>query len=223
VVFVSIDDIEVRRHPILLRDLRLDLSVVGFTPRSYGGALEFFTRLAERLRFDHLSWGSLKKLKRLGADVREVCDLGVLLDELSRKKVFLVWVPENTHFFNPSGFDPSKCESRVYALFVDEGSPLRHFFLVSKDDPRVRGASAYSIIGFSPWHPEFFGLRADFIEDPEEVYDWDVPEDFKRRVVELAKDPELHIDVYYSPCDSEHELRLSLIKDLLELKKSGLL
>jgi hypothetical protein len=121
VVYFMIDDIHMNDY-----ELFIDSSVKGFSPKGSSDVMELITKVAKRLTFDYF---------KVWKEWYELSHFGYLMSELSREKVYLVTIPENTHnyvegkkyvFGEGDAFDP------IIDIYVDRGSPVRHIYKVYK-------------------------------------------------------------------------------------------
>jgi hypothetical protein len=198
VVYVSVDDVVVDENRFFV-----DLTVMGFKPAGCVEAVDFLTGLFERMEFDYTS-------PRVPARLRK---LGYYIAELSRRKIYLGTVPENTYFWTP-GWEPSEDDKPV-CVFVDAGSPLRHAYIAyhSREAP---GATAYWLMGGHFHSAEHISIKADFHEgEPACTAPWCVK--YLKGVRDKIHLKELHVGVYPAPVSEEHARNLSLVAKALKL------
>jgi hypothetical protein len=204
-VYVSIDDWRAERcGECGYRKLFIDMTVVGFLPRARREVAEFFTKLFAGLCFNAQGYTGLLGL------------LGYFFDELGREKIYLTTIPADTHLTRITE------ETESVDVFVDVGSPFRHFIYVAEDEPRYSpglGVHAYRMVGSNEY--ETFDVRADFFEDAEAFSQqcaapWCTPE-FLDEVGVLASDGEVHVATYPHPVDAEHERLLRIMEKVLKL------
>jgi hypothetical protein len=69
-------------------ELFIDSSVKGFSPKGSSDVMELITKVAKRLTFDYF---------KVWKEWYELSHFGYLMSELSREKVYLVTIPENTN------------------------------------------------------------------------------------------------------------------------------
>jgi hypothetical protein len=121
VVYFMIDDMHMNDY-----ELFIDSSVKGFSPKGSSDVMELITKVAKRLKFDYL------EARR---EWYELSQFGYFMSELSREKVYLVTIPENTHnYVEGRKYDLFSKENTVVDpiidIYVDRGSPVRHFYKV---------------------------------------------------------------------------------------------
>jgi hypothetical protein len=208
-VYVSIDD---WRAEVCgecgYRKLFIDMTVVGFLPQARREVAEFFTKLFAGLCFKTRSYTGLLGL------------LGYFFDELGREKIYLTTIPVDTHLMHVAE------GAETVDVFVDVGSPFRHFIYVAEDGPRYSlrpGVRAYRMVGSNEY--ETFDVRADFFEDAEIFLlecraSWCTPE-FLDKVGALASDKEMHVVTYPHPVNEEHKRLLRIMEKALELANKG--
>ena len=204
-VYVSIDDWRAERcGECGYKKLFIDMTVVGYLPRSRREVAEFFAKLFAGLRFDARGYTGLLDL------------LSRFFDELGREKIYLATIPVDTHLTRVTE------ETETVDVFVDVGSPFRHFIYVTEDEPRYSlrlGVRAYRMVGSNEY--ETFDVRADFFEDAE-TFSWEcraswcTPE-FLDKVGALASDKEIHVATYPHPVNEEHKRLLRVMEKALEL------
>jgi hypothetical protein len=204
-VYVSIDDWSAERCEVCgFSKLYIDMTVVGFSPQTRRETAEFFTKLFAGLQFDARGYTGLLDL------------LSHFFDELGREKIYLTTIPMDTH---------TKCiteSTETVDVFVDVGSPFRHFLYVTETEPYYRSGSrvrAYRMVGSNEC--ESFDVRADFFEDAEDfslecAAPWCTPE-FLEGVGALASDREIHVSTYPHPVNEEHARLLRIMKKALQL------
>lgn len=206
-VYVSIDDWSAERcGECGYRKLFIDMTVVGYLPRSRREVAEFFAKLFEGLRFDAQGRGGLLDF------------LSYFFDELGREKIYLATIPADTRSTHVAE------GAETVDVFVDAGSPFRHFIYVAEDEPRYSlrpSVRAYRMVGSN--ERETFDVRADFFEDAETFSlecraSWCTPE-FLDKVGALANDAEVHVATYPHPVNEEHERLLRIMEKALELAK----
>jgi hypothetical protein len=198
VVYVSVDDVVVDGNRFFV-----DLTVMGFKPAGCVEAVDFLAGLFGRMRFDYTS-------PRVPARLRK---LGYYMAELSRRKIYLGAVPENTYFWTPE-WKPSEDDKPV-CVFVDTGSPLRHAYIAyhSRGAP---GAVSCWLMGGHFHSAEHISVKADFHEgEPACTAPWCVK--YLEGIRGKIRSRELHVGVYPAPVSEEHARNLSLIAEALKL------
>ncbi|MEM4592467.1 MAG: hypothetical protein QW196_03615 [Sulfolobales archaeon] len=130
---------------------RLYLEVSGLSRRSPSDVLEFLTAWAESLGFDYI----------VRSD--ELHDWGYFIAELSRGKIPLGVIPANTRHFTVG--EPVDCsKERCLHLFVDVGSPVRHFYAVYCEERSNRETSCL-VHGVGILIDERFRVDVDIVEN----------------------------------------------------------
>lgn len=130
---------------------RLYLEVHGRGLRNPNKVVELLTSWAESLRFDYTN--------RSG----ELSAWGYFLAELSRKKMLLGVIPEDTYgFTHDASVDCSR--EKCLHLFIDAGSPVRHIYTVFCEN-RVDTELRCCIRGIGIFAEERFWINVDAIEE----------------------------------------------------------
>jgi hypothetical protein len=158
--------------------LDMDAVVVGFVPKDHVEGMNFITSMFRKLEFDYVG------IKGLSDVIR---GFGYIVNELSRDKIFLTVIPENTYFYSnciESRFSDDNCVP-VY-VFVDVGSPFRRFYVV-----KVSGGynKTYFIKAYGH---ERISLHIMFYEDLPTRYTQFWPINEYKRNYELIYDKELY-------------------------------
>ena len=200
-VYVSLDDIVIERIGVQL-SLILDMHVVGFVPEDHREVMGFLTEVFERLQVDYLR-----------IPPGELHDLGYMVVELSREKIYLTTIPDNTYSYDrctSSGFKDWGCVP-VY-VYVDVGSPFRHFFHVHRVSPRFDSDASYTVYGVRYDGTEYVCIMVDFFRVLPLCTASFCTEEFKETVERLAADREIHVGVYPDANKRTKKLAEALLK-----------
>jgi len=141
-VQVIINDISVRGDKFVI-----DMTVIG-AQSNFKDVMEFLTRFFSKLKFDY------NKCR----DPR-VAQLGYYINDLTREKIFIGKIPENTYILlgNPENAieEAARLGCDIVDLFVDAGSPLKHVYIVKKH-PRRDGTYKAYIVGLGYAHEDVY-------------------------------------------------------------------
>jgi hypothetical protein len=169
--------------------LFMDIDVFGYVPEDPVKGIEVLTEVFRRLRFNYLNHRYWRTT--LGK-------IGYFIDELSRGKIYLATVPEDTYSYEDCAKSWSSDRCKPVYIFIDVGSPFRHIILVEEwiyEDPRSK---SYLITGLG-FDSEYYNLRVTFRRA-----DWILwncttsfcTEECTETVEKLASDKEIHFMVY---------------------------
>lgn len=124
----------------------LDISVSGFLPRGPAEAMDFITKWASTLSINYL-----ERRDPLAA-------WGHLLDELARGKIFIKTIPYRSSY----SWDGGECRAGCADVFIDEGSPVRHIYIVERAEELAGVRARYMITGLGIAYRHVISILADF-------------------------------------------------------------
>ena len=172
----------------------MDIDILGYLPDDPVKGMEMLTNAFGRLRFNYLDsqymWFPLGKI-------------GSFFMELSRDKIYLATVPEDTYSYESCMESWSNDQCKPVYIFIDVGSPFRHVILVEdnpmepeKNDPQIK---SFQVTGLHVGGPEYYELLVTF-----RSADWITwnckasfcTEKYIETVEKLASDKEIHFMVY---------------------------
>jgi hypothetical protein len=187
VVLVVFFELKLERSK-LIEKLSMDIDILGYVPEDPVKGVEMVTKVFKRLEFDYTDrryWGTA-----LG-------EIGYFIAEISRDKIYLTTVPENTYNYEICAKSWSSDSCTPIYMFVDVGSPFRHIILVSEEESDPQSKS-FTIIGLG-FNFEYYSLWVTF-----RSADWILwnctasfcTEEYVEMVEKLASDEEIHFMVY---------------------------
>jgi len=89
-------------------------------------------------------------------------ELQFILSELGRRKFRIGEFPIDTYFLDEVG-EQKAMEGGSFTLFIDEGSPFRHFYMVEEHKPSefIGSRKRYEVIGVSPFYEHKVNIVVD--------------------------------------------------------------
>jgi hypothetical protein len=191
VVLVTVFELKPKRDSCARKLLWMDIDVLGYVPEDPVKGMEVLTKVFRRLELNYLNrqyWGT-----PLG-------EIGYFISELSRDKIYLVTVPEDTYHYEScvKSWTSNSCIP-IY-VFIDVGSPFRHIILVrEKREEGIPQSKSFLITGLGIDFYEYYSLWVTF-----RTADWILwnctesfcTEEYVETVEKLASDEEIHFEVY---------------------------
>jgi hypothetical protein len=174
----------------------MDIDVLGYLPDDPVKGMEVLTKAFGKLRFNYLDrqylWFPLGKI-------------GYFFDELSRDKIYLTTVPEDTYSYEScmESWSSDRFRCKPIYIFIDVGSPFRHVILVEdnplepeKSDPQIK---SFQVTGLYVVGSEYYELLVTFRSA--DWISWNCEasfctEKYIETVEKLASDEEIHFMVY---------------------------
>jgi len=141
-VRVIINDISVRKNKFVI-----NMIVIG-AQSNFKDVMELLAHIFSKLDFDYINCTD-----------PQVAMLGYYIHDLTRKKIFIERIPENTYILldNPKNAieEAARLGLDVVDLFVDAGSPLKHVYVV-KNHPRQDGTYRVYVVGLGYAHENVY-------------------------------------------------------------------
>jgi hypothetical protein len=168
----------------------MDIDILGYVPEDPVKGVEMLTKAFKKLRFGYLNrqyW------------VTDLGKIGYFIAEISRDKIYLTTVPENTYNYESCMKSWSSDSCKPIYMFIDVGSPFRHIILVSEWETEEDYPPSKSFIITGLGYFEYYKLWVTF-----RSADWIVlnctasfcTEKYIETVERLASDKEIYFTVY---------------------------
>lgn len=120
-------------------------------------------------------------------------DLSFFLEELGRRKVYLTSIPENTYGYNGNNLGEFKSRGeKIYRLYVDWGSPFRHFYICNLYK-ELEGKTRCNIIAVSHVYDHTISILAE-LWNADDLYAY-AEKNFTEEDYEKALSPQLYTKV----------------------------
>ena len=196
------------------RKLWMDIDVLGYVPEDPVKGMEMLTKVFRRLKFNYLDrqyWGT------------PLDEIGYFISDLSRDKIYLTTVPEDTHYYEDCVKSWSSDVCKPIYVFIDVGSPFRHIILVSEE--REEGyppSKKFLITGLHINLEKYYSLYVTF-----RTTDWILlnckadfcTEEYVETVEKLASDNEIHFMVYPRASEKTKRMFKAIMKAVMHDKQ----
>jgi len=173
----------------------MDIDVLGYLPDDPVKGMEVLTKAFRRLRFNYLDpqylWFPLS-------------EIGYFFRELSRDKIYLTTIPEDTYSYEScmESWSSDRYRCKPVYIFVDVRSPFRYVILVEDNplEPKSYPQSkSFQVTGLRVVGSEYYELLVTFRSA--DWISWNCEADFcteeyVETVEKLASDEEIHFMVY---------------------------